>query len=67
MKAVSVQTIFVIVVAAIAGIVLAHTPFGESVLAIGGNERAADLAGINTDRVRFTALLISGPAPRSPA
>ncbi len=59
-KAVSVQTIFVIVVAAIAGIVLAHTRFGESVLAVGGNERAATFAGINTRRVRFTALLISG-------
>ena len=59
-KAVSVQTIFVIVVAAIAGIVLAHTRFGESVLAVGGNERASTFAGINTRRVRFTALLISG-------
>ena len=59
-KAVSVQTIFVIVVAAIAGIVLAYTRFGQKVLAVGGNERAATLAGINTRRVRFTALLISG-------
>ena len=42
------QTIFVIVVAAIAGVVLAHTRFGESVFAVGGNERAATFAGINT-------------------
>ena len=59
-KAVSVQTIFVIVVATIAGVVLAYTTFGQKVLAVGGNERAATFAGINTRRVRFTALLISG-------
>src|SRR5271157_2738784 len=59
-KAVSVQTIFVLVVAAIAGVVLAYTTFGQKVLAVGGNERAATFAGINTRRVRFTALLISG-------
>jgi ribose transport system permease protein len=58
-KAVSVQTIFVLVVALIAGIVLAHTTYGQKVYAVGGNERAANFAGINTRRVRFTALLIS--------
>jgi len=58
-KAVSVQTIFVLLVALIAGIVLAQTTFGEKVYAIGGNERAANFAGINTRRVRFTSFLIS--------
>ena len=58
-KAVSVQTIFVLVVALIAGIVLGRTTFGERVYAIGGNERAASFAGINTRRVRFTSFLIS--------
>jgi len=58
-KAVSVQTIFVILVALVAGIVLAHTTFGEKVYAIGGNERAATFAGVNTKRVRFTALVMS--------
>jgi ribose transport system permease protein len=58
-KAVSVQTIFVLLVALIAGIVLGHTTFGQKVYAIGGNERAASFAGINTRRVRFTAFLIS--------
>ncbi len=58
-KAVSVQTIFVLLVALIAGIVLAHTTFGQKVYAIGGNERAASFAGINTRRVRFTSFLIS--------
>ncbi len=59
-KAVSVQTIFVLFVATIAGIVLGYTRFGEKVLAVGGNERAASFAGINTRRVRFAALVTSG-------
>ena len=58
-KAVSVQTIFVLLVALVAGIVLGHTTFGQKVYAIGGNERAANFAGINTRRVRFTSFLIS--------
>ena len=33
---------------------------GRRCYAVGGNERAASFAGINTRRVRFTALLISG-------
>jgi ribose transport system permease protein len=58
-KAVSVQTILVLLVALAAGVVLGHTTFGQKVYAIGGNERAANFAGINTRRVRFTAFLIS--------
>jgi ribose transport system permease protein len=58
-KAVSVQTIFVLLVALIAGIVLGHTTFGQKVYAIGGNERAANFAGINTRRVRFISFLLS--------
>jgi ribose transport system permease protein len=58
-KAVSVQTIFVLAVALIGGFVLAQTPFGQKVYAIGGNERAASFAGVNTRRVRFTALVVS--------
>jgi ribose transport system permease protein len=59
-KAVSVQTVFVILVAVVAGVVLAKTPFGQKVYAIGGNERAANFAGINTRRVRFTSMVVSG-------
>jgi ribose transport system permease protein len=58
-EAVSVQTIFVLVVALVAAVALGLTTFGQKVYAIGGNERAANLAGINTRRVRFTALVIS--------
>ena len=58
-RAVSVQTIFVVLVAIGAGIVLAKMPFGQKVLAVGGSERAAAYAGINTGRVRFTALVFA--------
>lgn len=56
---VSVQTIWMFLVALLAGLVLAYTPFGLKVLSTGGNLRAAAYAGINTNRVRFVALLLS--------
>jgi ribose transport system permease protein len=57
--AVSVQTLWMIVIAIIAGIILGFTPFGQMIYATGGNRRAADYAGINTKRVRFTSLMFS--------
>jgi ribose transport system permease protein len=56
---VSVQTIWMLLVALVAGIVLAYTPFGQKVYATGGNVRAAAYAGINTDRVRFVAFILA--------
>jgi ribose transport system permease protein len=56
---VSTQTVWLIVVAALAGIVLGYTTFGQKVYATGGNRRAADYAGINTKRVRAIALILS--------
>jgi ribose transport system permease protein len=56
---ISVQTLWLAVVAVIAGVVLGYTVFGQQVYATGGNRRAADYAGINTNRVRVTALLLS--------
>ena len=58
-EVISVQTIWMFLVAVIAGIVLAYTPFGMKVYATGGNLRAAAYAGINTNRVRFLALLLA--------
>jgi ribose transport system permease protein len=58
-EVVSVQTIWMFFIAVIAGIVLAYTPFGLKVCAAGGNVRAAAYAGINTNRVRFIALMLS--------
>ena len=56
-RAVSTQTLILFVLAIIAGIVLAKTTFGYMVSATGGNRRAAEYAGINTDRVRFLSLV----------
>ena len=53
----SIQTLWMVIVAVIAGIVLAYMPFGQKLYATGGNRRAADYAGINTRRVRFMAML----------
>lgn len=41
-------------------IVLSRTKFGRQVLATGGNRKAADFTGINTRRIKFTVLLLSG-------
>jgi len=56
-QAVSVQTLWMVLVALVAGVVLAYTPFGQKVHATGGNIRAAAYAGINTNRVRVIALM----------
>jgi ribose transport system permease protein len=56
-EVVSVQTIWMMAVAVLAGIVLAFMPFGQRIYATGGNRRAADYAGINTNRIRFVAML----------
>lgn len=58
-KAVSVQTLFLGLVALLAGIVLARTVWGQMVYAVGGNERAARYAGIDTRAVRFWSLVFS--------
>jgi ribose transport system permease protein len=59
-EAVSVQTLWMIVLAIIAGIVLGYMPYGQRVYATGGNRRAAEYAGIDTGRVRFISLLFAG-------
>ncbi len=56
-RAVSTQTLILAVLATIAGVILAKTTFGYMVLATGGNRRAAEYAGINTDRTRFISLV----------
>ncbi|WP_434316395.1 ABC transporter permease [Leifsonia sp. P73] len=45
---------------AIGAVVLARTKFGRQVLATGGNRTAADFTGINTKRITFQVLLLSG-------
>lgn len=45
---------------AVGAIVLSKTRFGRQVLATGGNRMAAEFTGINTKRIKFEVLLISG-------
>jgi L-arabinose transport system permease protein len=45
---------------AIFGFVLNRTIFGRNTLAIGGNEEASRLAGINTDRIKILIFTIQG-------
>lgn len=45
---------------AVGAVVLSRTKFGRQVLATGGNRTASDFTGINTKRIKFQVLLISG-------
>lgn len=57
---VPVQVLILIVVFAAAYVIAKKTTFGRSIYAIGGNARAARLAGISVDRVRISIFVISG-------
>ena len=46
--------------ATVAGVVLSRTVYGRSVLAIGQNTRAARLAGVKVERIRFFTYAMSG-------
>lgn len=46
--------------AVLAWIVLANTPFGRYVYAVGGNEEAARFSGVKTGRVKLSVYVISG-------
>jgi erythritol transport system permease protein len=49
-----------IIFAVVAAVVAYKTPFGRQVYAIGGNERAAELAGVRVKRVTTMVYIISG-------
>jgi erythritol transport system permease protein len=49
-----------VVVAAAAVVVTTRTAFGRRVFAVGGNERAAVLSGIRTNRIKIAVYVISG-------
>jgi erythritol transport system permease protein len=55
---VAVWIMIAVIVAAI--IVTTKTPFGRRIFAVGGNERAAILAGIRVNRVKIAVYIISG-------
>ncbi|WP_394888609.1 ABC transporter permease [Mesorhizobium sp. AaZ16] len=52
--------IIVAAVALVAWVVLKKTPFGEYLLAVGGNEEAAYIAGVPIARTKIAAYMISG-------
>jgi simple sugar transport system permease protein/ribose transport system permease protein len=58
--AIPIQVIIMIGLYVVAIISLKKTRFGFETYATGGNQRAALLAGINTDRIKITAFMISG-------
>ena len=54
----SVPVIILILLAVAAHIVLKHTAFGRRIYAIGGNEEATALSGINTRKVKFFTYIL---------
>jgi ribose transport system permease protein len=52
--------LWTVAVVLIGHVVLRATPYGRQVLATGGNEIAARYSGVNTKRIKFLTLLVSG-------
>jgi ribose/xylose/arabinose/galactoside ABC-type transport system permease subunit len=55
-----IQIIIMIVFCIIAGIILSKTTYGFQIYATGGNKKAADLTGINTDRIKIISFVVCG-------
>jgi len=55
-----VAVLVLLLVYAIGHVVVNRTAFGKSIYAIGNNERAAYIAGINVDRVKMIAFVLAG-------
>lgn len=55
-----VQVFYFLGIAVIASFVLARTRFGRHIYAVGGNETAARLSGINTNTTRIAVFAITG-------
>lgn len=53
---------FMLITAIVASILLTRTAFGRRLYAVGGNERAAGLAGVPVDNIKRTVYIISGVA-----
>ena len=53
-------TIIAIVILAVTYYLLKFTAFGRKVYMVGGNEQASYLSGININRIKFSAFVISG-------
>ena len=55
-----IAVIWMIVIAVVASVLLTRTRFGRYVFALGGNEEAARLAGVNVARIKTFVYVISG-------
>ena len=55
-----VPVIVLLVMAGVSFLVLKYTVFGRRVFAVGGNEEATELSGINVKLVKFSTYIISG-------
>lgn len=55
-----ISVIIMVAVAILCGIMLSRTAFGRWLYASGGNERAAELSGIPTKRVKIVVYMLSG-------
>ena len=52
--------LYVLLAAVITGLILFRTRLGRHVIATGGNESAANVSGVNTDRVKVFAFVMMG-------
>lgn len=52
--------ILALLIATLAFLLVKYTALGEQVVAVGGNEEAAKLSGVNVERVKITVYTISG-------
>ncbi|ABR73866.1 L-arabinose ABC transporter permease AraH [Actinobacillus succinogenes] len=52
--------IFTVICIAVFGFLLSKTTYGRNTLAIGGNQEASRLAGINVDRTKLIIFVVSG-------
>jgi len=55
-----VLTVILVIVAIIVHFIMSYTDFGRAIYAVGGNDTAARLAGINLTRVRIMMYMLSG-------
>ncbi len=55
-----VPVIILVLVAVVAHIMLNNTPFGRHIFAIGGNEQAARISGLNIGRIKIGVYTIAG-------
>lgn len=52
--------VWMVIFGTLGAVVLSKTRFGRQVLATGGNRTAAQFTGVNTRRMKFTVLVLSG-------